>query len=103
MAARVLVLGERPATVRFDRLDRLIAENCAFWMADLIACRFVLQRATEDEDDDVCRKIAWLVYEAIEAYATYDAESERTCKSQLARAKERERAKGPGEESDIPF
>jgi hypothetical protein len=99
MAFRVLILGHRPATVRFDALDRKIAEKCAFWKADVIASRFVPMRETIDEDDDVWREIAQVVNEAIEAYVTYSVELERRCEENLALQEDNLRAKGevPGE------
>lgn len=103
MAFRVLVLGHRPATIRFDALDRRIAECCAFWLADVITGRFVPPQESIDEDDDICRKVAWLVYEAIEAYVTYSVESEDLCKVQLASEEESRRAKEAEKGSDVPF
>ena len=96
MAFRVLVLGHRPATVRFDAIDRRIARNCAFWKADDIAARFVPTRETIDEDDDVWREIAAMVNEAIEAYVTYSVELERRCEVNQALEEERFGAKGGG-------
>ncbi|MFO0796053.1 MAG: hypothetical protein U0804_01185 [Gemmataceae bacterium] len=102
MAARVLVLGHRPATVRFDALDRRIAENCAFGAADIIAARYAPTELTMEENDDVCRKVAWLVYDAIEGYVTYSVEFERDCKKALASAEARRELEGT-KDPDIPF
>lgn len=93
MAARVLFLGHRPARVGYDFLDRRIAENCSFWIADIIAGRYSTPHTTIDEDDDLCRKIAWLVYEAIEAYVTYATENEAVVRMEV-QAEERRRREG---------
>ncbi|MDB5307957.1 MAG: hypothetical protein JWO38_2159 [Gemmataceae bacterium] len=85
-----------------DALDRLIAENCAFGTADVIASRYAPEQPTIEENEDICRKIAWLVYDAIEGYVTYSVEFEQCRKDSLA-SEEARRELEATKDPDIPF
>jgi hypothetical protein len=101
MVLKVLV-GVRPAEVRFDEVDHRIAGWCAFEAADKIAGRFIPPTDSMDEDDQICREISELVFDAIKGYATHEAHHGPVFREQIRQEKiHRERLAEM--DSEIPF
>ena len=72
--ASKIILGARPSTVRFDALDKHIAEACAFCSADILTgykLGLMEQLENLDEDHERCRKVAAVILEAIGSYVTF--------------------------------
>jgi hypothetical protein len=100
MAVKIL-FGVRPAELSFDELDQRIAECCACEAADVIAGRFIPYRSFE-EDDENCRQVYRLVFQAMKHYATHEAQHGPVCRNELRQEKIcRERMKK--RRADIPF
>ena len=72
--ATKILLGARPSTVRFDALDKDIAEACAFCAADILTgytLGFMEQLENLSEDHERCRQVAAVILEAIDGYVNF--------------------------------
>ena len=98
--ASKILLGARPSTVRFDALDKHIAEACAFCSADILTgykLGLMEQLENLDEDHERCRKVAAVILEAIESYVTFPKVDEINFRRNM------NCLPAPRQPTDIPF
>ncbi len=98
--ATKILLGARPATVRFDALDKEIAHACAFSTADILTDhRLGFMEPIENlgKDHERCRQVAAVVLEAIEGYVTFPKADELSFRRHM------NVVPTPPQPTDIPF
>jgi hypothetical protein len=85
--ALLVLIGRRPATVRYDEIEHAIADACAFGVADfIVSSKSGLIEPLDDltADHGLVRRVAVEVRRAIEMYVTYPVGHERTLRRAAA-------------------